>query len=354
MVESSFVEAKQARVHAAELERFVQAVFERAGMSEADAAIEAQVLVWANLRGIDSHGVLRLKSYLDYIDKGQMNPRPKVRVIKESPALTYLDADRGFGPPVTVAAMHGAIAKAKSVGIAWTLLRNVTHQGAMAYYSLMAAEQGLAGIAMVCSPPNMAPWGARAAGLHNSPLAIAVPAKRHDPVSLDMATSIAAQGKILLAQDKGVALDPSWALDGAGRPTTDPRAAEILCPAGGPKGSGLAFMLQCLTSLMADNPLIAPALTAGRKPYVQNSVVAAIDISFFIDRELFGSHVDDQIDAIKGLPTASGFAEILVPGEPENRTLAERRRTGVPIPHGTADKLREAAKRFNLDVPSGL
>lgn len=342
------------RIRAEHLQPFVQTVFERAGMPSQDAAVEAEVLLWANLRGVDSHGVLRIISYLDNILSGQMNPRPNVRILKESPALTYMDADRSLGPPVTVQAMRKAIEKARTVGIGWTLIRNITHQGAMAYYSLMAARESMAGIAVVCSPPNMAPFGAKAAGLHNSPIAIAVPAKNHDPISLDMATSIAAGGKLTLAQDKGVPLGEGWALDADGKPTTDAHAAKILCPTGGPKGSGLAFMFQCLTSLMADNPLIAPVLTSGSKHHNQNSLVAAIDISFFIDVDTYTRHVDDQIDAIKALPKADGFSEILMPGEPENRTLSERAKNGIPLPPGTVEKLREAAKRFNLKLPEGL
>lgn len=341
-------------IQAKDLQSLVEAIFERAGMSEADAAIEAEVLVWANLRGIDSHGVLRVKPYLDYIKTGEMNPTPKVRILKESPAITYLEADRGFGAPITARAMRQAIQKARNVGIGWTLLRNITHQGALGYYTLMAARENMVGIAMVSSPPNMAPWGAKAQGLHNSPLAIAVPAKRHLPVSLDMATSIAAAGKIMVARDKGVPLPPGWALDANGNPTTDPKEAVILCPAGGAKGSGLAFLLQCLTSLMADHPLIVPALKKGERPYNQNSAIAAIDISFFIDAEKYASHVDDQIDAVKELPHAEGFAEVLVPGEPENRTLGERSATGIPIPDGTAERLRDAAKRFDIELPKEL
>ena len=191
------------RIRAEHLESFIQSVFERAGMPPEDAAIEAEVLVWANLRGVDSHGVLRVLSYLDNIRSGAMNARPNIRVIKESPAVAHIACDRALGPVATVPAMHKAIEMAKNVGIGWVLLSNVTHQGAMAYYSLMAACEGFAGIAIVCSPPNMAPFGAKAAGLHNSPIAIAVPANERDPISLDMATSVAAGGKLDLAPGQG-------------------------------------------------------------------------------------------------------------------------------------------------------
>lgn len=342
------------RMDAKTLQTFTQAVFEQAGMTPEDAAIEAEVLVWANLRGVDSHGVLRVIAYLDNIKSGNMNAQPNVKIIKESPAVVYMDADRGMGPPVTVKAMNMAIEKAKNVGIGWTLIRNVTHQGAMAYYSLMAAQQDLVGISIVCSPPNMAPFGAKAAGLHNSPIAFAIPTAKHDPISLDMATSVAAGGKLMLAQDKGVPLGDDWALDANGNPTTDAHAGKILRPAGGPKGSGLALIFQCLTSLMANNPLIVPVLRGGQNTGNQNSIVAAIDVSFFIDPDEYKNHADTLIDELKQLPRADGFDEILMPGEPENKTLAERTANGIPIPPGTADKLREAAKRLKLAIPKGL
>ncbi|HEX2500382.1 MAG TPA: Ldh family oxidoreductase, partial [Methylomirabilota bacterium] len=264
--------ADEARVGATDLQEFTKNVFVAAGLPSEDAALEAEVLVWANLRGVDSHGVLRIPSYLEMLDRGDINPRPAIRVEKETAATVLLDGDRAFGPVVTTVAMRRAIDKARGAGIGWVVIRNTTHQGAMAYYALMAVEAGMAGLAIVCSPPNMAPHGARAAGVHNSPISIAVPAGRHRPLCLDMATSVAAGGKLSLARDKGVALPPGWALDEAGQPTTDAKQAKILVPFGGPKGSGLAMMFETLTSLMVGNPLLGPALfgEAGAGRHRQN------------------------------------------------------------------------------------
>ncbi|MCE7984001.1 MAG: Ldh family oxidoreductase [Caldilinea sp. CFX5] len=346
--------ATDIRVSAEELQAFTTAVFAKAGLPPADAAIEAEVLVWANLRGVDSHGVLRIPWYLSLVDKGEMNPRPSIRTLKETPAVLHIDADRAFGPVVTVQAMRQVIEKAKTVGIGWALIGNVTHQGAMGYYSLLAAEAGMAGIAIVCSPPNMAPYGAKAAGVHNSPIAIAVPAARHQPLVLDMATSIVAGGKLEVAKDKGVPLGAGWALDKEGNPTRDPHLASILLPAGGPKGSGLALMFQCLTSQMANNPLIVPALQGTGKGHNQNSVVAAIDIGLFTDLDSYKAQIDELIDNLKALPTAEGATEVMMPGEPEYRTLADRTAHGIPLPLGTVVRLREAATRFQLPLPAGL
>lgn len=339
------------RIDAKKLEDYTRQCFEKAGLPAEDAATEAEVLVWANLRGVDSHGVQRIPAYLDMLEKGWMNANPDIKIVKESPAVLYMDADRAMGPIPTVQAMKTVIAKAKDVGIGWGLIRNVTHQGAMGYYSEMAAAEGLAGIAIVCSPPNMAPFGAKAAGLHNSPIAFSFPAGRHNTVTLDMATSVAAGGKLSVASDKRVPIPIEWALAGDGSPTTDPDVAKILLPAGGPKGSGLALVFQCLTSLMANNPLIVPMLKSGTKVHNQNSLVAAIDIGFFLDVDDYRTLLDDTIDELKALPRADGHEEILMPGEPEQRTFKDRSENGIPLPPGTFEKLQEAARRLDLTSP---
>jgi len=346
----------EVRVFCEPLKEFAKDVFVRVDMPPSDAEAEAAVLIWANLRGVDSHGVLRIPAYVDNVDKGVMNPKPNIRIINETPATLSIDADRAFGPVVTTFAMNRMIEKAKEVGIGWAIIRNVTHQGAMGYYPLMAAKRDMAGIISVSDPPNMAPHGARAAGVSNSPIAISVPAKRHRPLILDMATSVAAQGKISLAIDKGVQIPENWALDKNGNPTTDPKRAVILLPFGGPKGSGLALMFECLAGVMCGNPLLGPVLLdkVSIDPYIQNSFLAAINISMFTDVETYKEHIDYTIDGIKALPKAEGINEIFVPGEPEEKIFEERSRNGIPLPEGTIQRLRDVAKNLDIKLPPGL
>ncbi|MBC7236360.1 MAG: Ldh family oxidoreductase [Chloroflexi bacterium] len=343
------------RIDRKPLQEFTQKIFERAGMSPQDAAIEAEVLVWANLRGVDSHGVLRIPSYLASVERGGMNPKANYRVEKETPAVLYIEGDHAFGPVVTVWAMDKTIAKAKEVGVCWTLIRNTTHQGAMAYYSLMAAKKDMAGIAIVCSPPNMAPFGAKAPGVHNSPISIAVPAGTHRPLCLDMATSVAAGGKVSLAADKRVPMPLGWAIDKDGNPTTDPHQVGALLPFGGPKGSGLAMMFESLASVMAGNPLVATKLhNEPIHPGTQNSVLVAVNIGFFTDVAEYKRQIDRMIDGIKALPKADGFEEILVPGEPEDRVYEERLANGIPLPEGTVINLRQSAAKMGVELPDAL
>jgi ureidoglycolate dehydrogenase (NAD+) len=343
------------RVDAKDLERFTAQVFENAGMPAADAAIEAEVLVWANLRGVDSHGVTRLEAYLNAVKSGSMNVRPEIRVLADRAGALFIEGDHAFGPVVTMFALERVAEKARACGVGWALIRNTTHQGAMGYYVEKLAEQGLAGIAIVCNPPNMAPPGAKGAGTHNSPIAFGVPSAERGAVVFDMATSVAAGGKLMVAADKGVPLGPDWALDEDGEPTTDPAKAKFLRPAGGYKGYGLAFMFECFTSLMANNPLVAPAILPDKDTPAtqgaQNSVIAAVDVSMFGGLEEMKQEVDDLVRAEKSLPTVAGVDEIMVPGDPERNTSADRTADGVPMPPGTWSKVEMAAEKFGLELP---
>jgi len=340
------------RVNWIELQSFIAAVFENSGLSEEDAAIEAEVLVWANLRGVDSHGVQRVAGYIHSLEAGHYNARPDIRVDKETPGTMLIEADRAFGPVVTTYAMKQAIAKARKVGIGWVLIRNTTHQGAMAYYTQMAARENMVGIASVSNPPNMVPPGARAPGVHNSPIAIAVPGKEAGFISLDMATSVAAFGKLDVAVDRGELIPDTWALDIDGQPTTDPREARFLQPAGSYKGYGLALMFECLSSLMVCNPLLTPAISdSNSKPGVQNSFLGVIDIAAFTDPAEYCSNIDELTSAIKGLPRVEGVDELFVPGELEERVHQERLENGIPLPTGTREKLNEVADKSGLATP---
>jgi ureidoglycolate dehydrogenase (NAD+) len=324
-------------------------------MPPEDAETEADVLLWANLRGVDSHGVLRIPWYVQSVDDGVFNAAPNIKVESETPATILIEGDCAFGPVVTVFAMERVIEKAAQVGVCWGIIRNTAHQGALGYYALMAAQRDMAGIACVCGRPNMAPFGAREKGVSNSPIAIAVPAKDRDPIVLDMATSIAAGGKLWLAEDRGEPVPTEWTLDPQGNPTTVPRADNIMLPIAGPKGSGLALMFETLSSVMVGNPILE-ANVSGRKITprgLQNSFLVAIDIAAFTDVERYKENIDLLIDAQKSLPRAEGVEEIFVPGEPEYRVEQERTRSGIPLPAGTIDRLRVVAERFGVKMPEG-
>jgi len=359
------------RVPWQDLHRFVTRAFVRIGMPDGDAATEADAILWANLRGVDSHGVVRIPWYLDNVDSGIMNPNPNIRVLSEAAATAFIEADRAFGPVVTARATDMAVRKAKEAGVGWVLIRNHTHQGAIGQYPERIAQNGMAGLAIACAQPNMVPFGARVAGLNNSPLSICVPAGRHAPLLLDMATSVVAFGKLMVAADSGVPFASGWAVDANGNPTTDPIQFAALLPMGGAKGSGMALLFECLTSIMAANALVQPVLsgalsTAGPKqgkrdsdigrmaPHNQNSIIAAIDIGRFANIDDYKARVDDLIDSLKSLPTADGFEEILVPGERKERCYADRVSNGIPLPSGTARSLKAMAEQLNIELPRDI
>ena len=335
-------------VTAGTLKRFATDVFARTGLPQADAAVVAEVLVWANLRGVDTHGVMRIPRYVDLIECGDMNPRPAIRIRTETPASVLIEADRAAGPVAMTRAAAEAMRKARGAGIGLALVRATTHTAALGYYTLAIASEGMAGIALAGSWPNVVYHGSRAAGVSTSPVSIAVPGG--EPVVLDMATSIVSMGKLNEAKRSGRPIPQGWAIDGEGRPTTDPQAAQTPLPMAGAKGSGLSFMVECLASLIASNPLLAESLegTPEGSRHRQNGFVMAIDLAQFGDPDGFKREVDRLVRALKALPRAEDTQEILMPGERGRRTLEQRTREGIPLPGSVHEELRSLAGRLGV------
>lgn len=334
------------------LQRFTTDVFIRAGMSEAHAGLVAEVLVWAELRGVDSHGVMRIPRYVQMIEVGDLNPKPVLTTRTETTATIVIEADRAAGPIAMTSATTAAVDKARGAGIGLALVRSTTHTAALGYYTLKATEAGMAGLALSASGPMMVYHGARAAGVSTNPISIAVPGGRRGPLVLDMATSVVSMGKLLQARKTAPTIPAEWAVDGHGNPTTDPRAARIPRPLGGPKGSGLSLMIECLTSLVVANPILAEALdgTALGRHHYQNALALAIDVARFGDPAAFRHQVDRLVAALKALPREAGVAEIFVPGERSQRTLEQRRRDGIPLPRATVEELSALADRLGVQM----
>lgn len=341
------------RVRAADLESFVTAIFAAAGTPAGDAALIAEVLVWANLRGIDSHGVLRVPGYVGRIESGEFNPRPDIAVLVDLPAATVIDADRAFGPVGMSQGMDIAVAKARETGIGVCVVRRVTHMAAIGWFALRAARQEMIGLVFGSSKPNMAWHGARARGVATSPVAIAVPGMDRAPILLDMSTSTGSMGRIMLARDSGTALEPGVALTEDGEPTTDADAARFLTPLGGAKGAGLSLMFECLTGVLVGNPLIATALgPEGDWRHCQNGFALAIDIAAFTEPARYRGDIDTLVEALKGLPAATGNDEVRVPGERGDRVMTERGAQGIPLPAGTWSRLAQVADGLGVAMPA--
>lgn len=339
-------------VTAGTLRKFATAVFGCAGMSAADAGIVADVLVWANLRGVDTHGVMRIPRYVNLIESGDMNPRPAIAVRNETPASVLIDADRAAGPVAMTRAGAEAARKARSAGVGLALVRATTHTAALGYYTSVAARDGMAAIAVSASWPNMVYHGARAAGVSTSPISIAVPDDEEGALLLDMGTGVVSMGRLTQAKKTGASIPAGWALDRNGNPTTDAHAAEIPLPMAGPKGSGLALMIECITSLIVSNPLVAEFIegTAEGRRHRQNGLFIAIDIASFGDPDAFRAEVGRLVKAVKSLPGDAESTGILMPGERGKRTFVQRSRDGIPIPPAIAEELGNLATRLGVPM----
>ena len=336
-------------VRAEALRRFVADVFEAKRMSPVHAATVSDVLVWANLRGTDSHGVSRIPRYLEMIEAGELDPAAQLQVRTESTASVLIDAQRAAGPVAMCAAMEAAADKARAAGIGLALVRATTHTAALGYYTLRAAKSGVAAIAASASIPNMAYHGARAAGVSTAPVSIAVPCDPA-PVVLDLGSGIVSMGRLAEARRRGEPLPAGWALDATGGPTTDPQRAEIPLPMAGPKGSGLALMIECLASLIVANPILADTVArpARGRRHRQNAFAIAIDVARFGDPAVFAREVERLAAAVKALPRDPGVPEILMPGERAARTHAQRNRDGIPLPARVVEELTRAGEKLGV------
>jgi len=336
-----------------DLSRFARAVFESAGVSPANAAIWAETLIWANLRGVDSHGVLRIPRYVELLASGEINATPNIQRLISAGAIALLDADRAPGPVAMQRAMDEAIDHARAVHVGWCVARGITHAGAVGHFALKAAAAGMIGVVMTASVPLMAYHGSKGSVVSTNPIAIAVPAANRPPLLLDMATATVALGKITQARNSGVAIPPDWGVDRDGVATTDPHQVATLLPMSGMKGSGLSLMIECIASLTAANPVIAPALT-GRKGTNMNGTAIALDIAAFGDRSVFLADVDTLGAAIVAQPSAPGIQRLRLPGERGDATRAERERSGIPVPPGTWSGLAAVAAAMGIPMPEPL
>ena len=337
-----------------ELGRFIRDVLVAHGANAADAAIVAEGLVWANLRGVDGHGVSRLPRYLKIIERGEIDPQARPRLVHDRAATFVLDCGHCFGPVAAMQAAAIAVERAKAAGVCFGLIRETTHTGAIGRYAQWMAERGCAAIIMGAGPALMAYHGARVASMATSPIAIGVPSG-NGPIVLDMATSTISNGKILQARATGEPLPEGTVLTAEGEATTDPRKAEILLPLGGPKGSGLGLMFEMLASVLAAAPIQARALGPEKRTrHTQNTAIIAIDIATFRPLAEFTHDADTLTSIIKSLPRQSGFDEITLPGERSGRTEAARRKTGIPIPPKLWDELETIAKADAIKMPALL
>jgi len=341
------------RVDQAELARFFTDIFVAKGMSADGAATLAELLVWANLRGVDSHGAMRTQSYLDQIKKGEFDPKAEPKLRPLMPATFVLDCAKAAGPVSMLAAAQHAIDIAEKYGVGVGIVSDAAHTGAIGRYAHWIAERGYAAVVMVAGPPFMAYHGAKVTSLATSPITIGIPGPEdRDPLVLDMATSVTAAGRIRQAAAEGKPIPDGAALDANGKPTTDGAKASILLPLGGPKGSGLSLLFECLTGVLAGTPIITTiaGLTGPNLP-LSNAIVIVVNIANFRALADYRCDVGLLIEVVKGLPRREGFDELMLPGERGGREAELRRRNGIPLPPKLWRELGEIAQSLGIAPP---
>ena len=317
-----------------DLRDFVARLFMARGMSREAGDAVARVLVWADLRGGDTHGVSRIGHYFGMIDKGAMKPAAEPRLRVDFGALAAFDAEGAAGPVAMLLALAEAQARARAHGIGLALVGGATHAGAMGCYAEAAAHNGFAAIVIAAGPPLMAYHGARVASVSTAPLAIAVPGGPEGVIMLDMASSRISNGTLKNARRDGKTLPEGAALDATGRETIDPAQAEVLLPVGGPKGSGFALMVECLTSLLAGAPILSRMLGEGKKGHGQNATMILIDIARLRATQDFTVDVD------------------MLAGERGAGLARQRARDGVPVSPKVWAELVELARIYHVTVPA--
>jgi L-2-hydroxycarboxylate dehydrogenase (NAD+) len=336
-----------------------KAAFEKLGVPNADAQIGADALVAADLRGVDTHGVIRFSPqawYVKWLSEGSMTARPNIRIISESASTALIDGDRGMGMVIGHRAMELAVAKAKQSGIGMVGVRNSRHYGMSAYYAMQALPHDMIGIAMTNASRQVVPTFGREARFGTNPMCFAVPADKELPFVLDMATTTAAAGKLELAARMEKAIPLGWALNENAQATNDPRVAQKarrLLPLGGSrdsgshKGYGLAIVVEILCGVLTGT---LTALNADQDP--RGHFFGAIRIDAFRPLAEFKQDMDRLIQELKSTPPIAGQDRVYVAGEIEFETAEERTERGIPLLPSVRKGLREVGEQ--LGVPYDL
>ena len=340
-------------ISAPEITRFLEQILLAAEVPPHKAAIVATSLVASNLRGMDSHGIQLLPFYVDQLLAGEMDPHTDGQVISEFGSCLHFDGQNGLGQWIADTCCRHAVRIAGERGMAMVVARESNHFGAAAWWAQKMRAAGQIGIVMCNASPIVPPWQGREGRLGTNPICMSVPG----PWLLDMATTTVAAGRIFKAMINGQPEIPAgWAFDSDGVPTTDTAKAYkgMLMPLGGYKGSGLAMMVEILCSVLSGGAMSTEVggIRFRGKTVRVSQMFMAIDVARFMPVEEFTARVEHLVKMMKSAPTAPGYDEVLVAGDPEWRMEAERLRDGIPIADGNWDMLMKTAARLNVPAPA--
>ena len=349
------------------LHRFAKAIFQSIGCPETHAALATEVLLRADLRGIDSHGIARLSGYVRLWEKGRVNCIPDIKTTYETPSTAVVDGDRGLGLVVAPHAMEIAIAKARTAGTGWVSVRNSNHFGIAGYHAMMALPHDMIGIAMTNASPLVAPTFSIERLLGTNPIAVAIPALTQPPFVADFATTTAANGKLEILQRKNQQAPVGWVQTRDGEATTDPnetRNGGALIPLGSDRehGSHKGFCLGAWVDIFSAvlsganyGPWVPPFVAFLEPP---NDPVGeglghffgAMRVDAFRPAEEFKRHMDQWIGRFRSAKTVDGENQVIIPGDPERLMHTERLQTGIPVNQKVVEDLIGLSKRFGISL----
>ncbi len=350
-----------------QLHSFTKNILSKIGHSEEHAQLAADVLLSADIRGIDSHGVARLSGYVRLWEKQRVNATPVMKIIHETPSTATVDADAALGLISAPFAMNVAIEKAKKCGSGWVSVMNSNHFGIAGYHSMMALEHDMIGFAMTNASPLVAPTFSKERLLGTNPISVAIPALHEKPFVLDMATSSAANGKLEIAQREGKSIPLGWVQDKEGNDSTDANAVKnggALLPLGsshdaaGHKGYGLGALVDILSAVLggANYGPWVPPFVAFLDPLPDlpgkglGHFVGAMRIDAFRPANDFKKHMDNWIQRFKSAPAIDITERVLIPGEPEFSMTEYRLKNGIPLNENVVKDLTVLGEKFNLSL----
>ena len=338
----------------ADLSAFIARCLSACGMPAAEAAKVGDLMAQADLMGQDGHGVFRLPMYIKRIRAGGMNMTPRFKRIEDRAATALLDGDNGMGHLVMHHAAEIAMEKAQKTGVAWVGARNSNHAGPAALYSMMPAQKNMIGLYLAVGSANhMPPWGGTKMLLSTNPISVALPSSEFPPIILDMATTVAAYGKVKTAAQRGEMMPEGWMVDRKGNPLTDPaKAGEgFLLPIGGAKGYGLSLIFGILAGVLngASFGRDVVDFNADSKSVTNTGhMILALDIKAFADPVKFRSDIDDVWRQIKASAVLPGVNEIRLPGERLHHVTQTRQTSGIPLAPELREKLHELALELGV------
>ncbi|SHN03856.1 Malate/lactate/ureidoglycolate dehydrogenase, LDH2 family [Cyclobacterium lianum] len=349
-----------------QLEQFTKKVLTKIGCPETDAATAAKVLLAADLRGVDSHGVARLSGYVRLWEAGRINVKPKIRITHETPSTAVVDGDAGLGLVVAPFAMQVAIDKAKTAGTGWVSVKNSNHYGIAGIHAMEALKQDMVGISLTNASPLVSPTFSKERLLGTNPISVAIPAGKQPPFVLDMATTTAANGKLEILQRKQQEAPFGWIQDKDGKPSQSPFAVKeggALLPLGGDrehgshKGYGLGSVVDIFSAVLSGanyGPWVPP-FVAFLEPHPHpvgeglGHFFGAMRVDAFRPAEEFKDHMDNWIKRFREAEPVTGQEKVLIPGDPERELETERRQHGIPLLEPVVNDLKDLGERLGVD-----